>query len=180
MSRPPEEQRKHDARVLEICKKYEKKGWEVKADIPGYIIPPNVAGLRPDILAIKGKKTHIIEVGTESTMLEDAEKRKKFMHFAYQNPKTKFKLEKGAAVSIDFHSEKEPEPTPADWAGNGLLIRQATLVLPDAFSSSSSTASITTRISSASSEHWDTASARPSNSTNRNRSGKVKYSWSRR
>jgi chromosome segregation ATPase len=49
-----------------------------------------------------------------------------------------FTLEKGAAVAIDLHSSKEPEPTPAKWDGTGLLIRHATLVLPDAFSSSSS------------------------------------------
>ena len=59
----------HDRKVRQIANKFKKQGYKVKADIPGYENPPDIGKNKhtPDIFAIRGGKTKIIEVDTPGT-----------------------------------------------------------------------------------------------------------------
>ena len=91
--RSKHEQTKHDKKVSQIAKKYERKGYNVKADLPGYNKPESIAGNIPDIKATKGGMTYIIEVETKKSKLSDKSQISTFRRHAGQKPRTKFILE---------------------------------------------------------------------------------------
>lgn len=62
--RNPLSQSKHDAMVAAVARGYERKDYEVYADIEGYPMPPLIYGHRPDVLAIKNGHRTIVEVET--------------------------------------------------------------------------------------------------------------------
>ncbi len=61
-------QSKHDAKVRQIAKGLEKKGYAVKADIKGYPKPATIGGFRPDVVAKKGTERRIVEVETSDSV----------------------------------------------------------------------------------------------------------------
>ena len=67
--RNSKQQSKHDQKVKQISDSYNKKGWKVKADIPGYDQPDKIGKKNriPDIMAKKGRAEHLIEVETKDT-----------------------------------------------------------------------------------------------------------------
>ncbi|MCK4444774.1 MAG: hypothetical protein KAW09_09535 [Thermoplasmata archaeon] len=86
------EQSKHNRAVKMEAKRYERKGWKVQADIPGYPKPPEIGGRRPDIKATKPGTTRIVEVETPSTMKSDKDQHSTFRRHAGQKRRTKFIL----------------------------------------------------------------------------------------
>lgn len=62
--RNPASQSKHDGMVARIARGYERRDYEVYADIEGYPQPPLIYGHRPDLLAIKNAHRTIVEVET--------------------------------------------------------------------------------------------------------------------
>jgi len=60
----------HDRKVRELAKTYEKEKWSVKAHIGDYEQPTPVGSNKriPDLEAIKGGKTKLIEVDTPRTI----------------------------------------------------------------------------------------------------------------
>jgi len=67
MSRSNQSQAKHDELVRSLAKEYLEKGFRVKVDLDGYNRPGTIRGYRPDIIAIQGDQTKIVEVETEDT-----------------------------------------------------------------------------------------------------------------
>ena len=94
MARRKSEQSKHNQVVKREAKIYERKGWKVQADLPGYSKPPQIGGRRPDIRATKPGTTHIMEIETPSTMKSDKAQHSTFRRHAGQKPRTKFILKK--------------------------------------------------------------------------------------
>lgn len=68
MSRNEESQTKHDQLVKELAREYLDKGFVVKADLDGYERPGMIRGYEPDIVAVQGDQTKIVEVETEDTL----------------------------------------------------------------------------------------------------------------
>lgn len=66
--RSPASQSKHDRAIRAEAKSYEKRGYEVEADIPGYRQPPTFGGHRPDLLVKKSGQRTIVEVETEDSL----------------------------------------------------------------------------------------------------------------
>jgi len=70
MARSTREQSVHDAAVRRWAESLERQGYEVVADIKGYIRPGTFYGLKPDIVATKGKERIIGEVETPRSIGE--------------------------------------------------------------------------------------------------------------
>ena len=64
MPRSAREQSAHDAAVRRWAESLQRQGYEVVADVTGYKHPGTFYGLRPDIVAMKGKKRIIGVVET--------------------------------------------------------------------------------------------------------------------
>ncbi len=64
MPRSLREQSAHDALVRQWAESLARQGYEVVADVKGYNRPGTFFGLRPDIVAMKGRKRIIGEVET--------------------------------------------------------------------------------------------------------------------
>jgi hypothetical protein len=62
--RNPKSQNEHDKAVKMFAKQYERNGWDVQAELPGYKKPPSIEGHRPDIRATKGNQESVMEVET--------------------------------------------------------------------------------------------------------------------
>lgn len=84
---------KHDREVRKIAEKLERKGWKVKADLPGYEKPFPIGKNKriPDIEATKPGSRRIVEVEGET---EDKEQIRSFQRSAKMRPRTKFILKK--------------------------------------------------------------------------------------
>jgi len=59
----------HDRKVRRVAAAYWGRGYNVRAAVPGYKRPKAIRGRIPDVVAIKGKTTKIIEVETSKTGL---------------------------------------------------------------------------------------------------------------
>jgi len=70
MPRSAREQNAHDAAVRRWADSLKRQGYEVVADVKGYIRPGTFYGLKPDIVAIKGRERIIGEVETPSSVGE--------------------------------------------------------------------------------------------------------------
>jgi len=88
-------QKKHDQQVKQIANGLKRKGWRVKADIPGYDQPDAIGKKKhiPDIQATKAGATRLVEVETEDTMQTDKEQHETFRRSAAQRNRTSFQLE---------------------------------------------------------------------------------------
>jgi len=70
MPRSAREQSAHDAAVRRWAESLERQGYEVVADVKGYNRPGTYYGLRPDIVAMNGRKRIIGEVETPKSVGE--------------------------------------------------------------------------------------------------------------
>lgn len=84
---------KHDAQVRRIAKAFEKKGYDVKADVSGYSKPKHIGGYRPDVVATKGKQRKIVEVETAESAgsARDRAQAKAFREVASRSKNTTFR-----------------------------------------------------------------------------------------
>jgi len=84
---------KHDREVRKIAEKMKRKGWKVKADLPGYEQPSPIGKYKriPDIEATKPGSRRIIEVEGEA---EDKAQITSFKQSARTRSRTKFILKK--------------------------------------------------------------------------------------
>lgn len=88
-------QRKHDQKVASIAKKYERKGWKVRADLPRYQKPKPIGKNRriPDVVATRTGTRHIVEVETKGTIESHKGQRSTFRRSAAQRKRTKYREE---------------------------------------------------------------------------------------
>ena len=93
MSRSRKSQSKHDAKVRTIARKLERQGFDVKADIAGYVQPDTIRGFRPDVIGIKGRQRKIQEVETKDSAdsARDQSQQRAFRQAADQSKNTTFK-----------------------------------------------------------------------------------------
>jgi Holliday junction resolvase len=87
-------QRKHDAEVRHIANSLQHKGWNVKADIPGFEQPKPIGlkGKIPDIVAQKGGAKKIIEIETPETISKDKKQHETFRRSVAQQERTSFEV----------------------------------------------------------------------------------------
>ena len=92
MARTKDSQSKHDAEINKIAKNLKAKGFEVKADVPGFQKPENIGGYRPDVVAQRGSRRKIVEVETPDPVSSAREVKqcKAFRDEAKQDPNTTF------------------------------------------------------------------------------------------
>ena len=64
-------QSRHDAEVRRLAKSFEKRRYEVKADVSGFQRPDTLGGYRPDVVAMKGRERRIIEIETPESVDSD-------------------------------------------------------------------------------------------------------------
>jgi len=94
-SRTQSSQSKHNQKVAELAKKYENKGYEVQAEIPGYKTPRGIGGFRPDIIVKKGQYVTIIEIETPDSAgkVRDMQQQAAFQRAARWNRNTHYRRE---------------------------------------------------------------------------------------
>jgi peptidoglycan hydrolase-like protein with peptidoglycan-binding domain len=93
MLRSRKSQSKHDAKVRSIARKLENQGFNVRADIPGYLQPNTIRGFRPDVVGIKGRQRKIYEVETQDSVdsARDQKQQRAFRQAAEKSKNTTFK-----------------------------------------------------------------------------------------
>lgn len=93
MYRTKQGQAEHDRKVLAIARELERQGFDVKADLPGYVQPLTIGGYRPDIVAQKGTQRKIVEVETQNTKgsTRDEGQKEAFRRAAEKNPNMTFR-----------------------------------------------------------------------------------------
>ena len=86
-------QSKHDRKVRQTAKDYEARGYNVSADVAGYLQPPIVGGYRPDVVARKSGHETIIEVETPDSVnsSRDIAQQGAFQRSARRNEKRHYK-----------------------------------------------------------------------------------------
>jgi hypothetical protein len=67
MPRTKQGQAAHDREVARIAAQYERRGFDVEADLPGRPKPQSIGGYVPDIVARKGMERKIVEVETQDS-----------------------------------------------------------------------------------------------------------------
>lgn len=84
MPRSHREKVQHDTMVKRIAHQYERKGYDVEADVKGYEQPETVRGVRPDLKLKKGSHTTLVEVETPSSVdtKRDLEQQKAFKNWS--------------------------------------------------------------------------------------------------
>lgn len=88
-------QSEHDAKVKRIARRHDRRGWKVRADVPGFSTPNSIGNRRPripDVVARKRGATRIYEVETEETVDADRKQHETFRRSASQRTRTTFKL----------------------------------------------------------------------------------------
>ncbi len=93
MARSKRGQTKHDHKVKSLSDNLERQGFNVQADIKGYKQPKTLGGLRPDIIATRGKERRIYEVETKDSVdtLRDQQQQNEFKKAADKNQNMTFK-----------------------------------------------------------------------------------------
>lgn len=91
--RSKDSQSKHDRKVEEIAKNYEKQGYKVEADVPGFPQPGTIGGVRPDVVAKKGTERKIVEVETPESKdtARDKDQQREFRKAANRSKNTTFR-----------------------------------------------------------------------------------------
>jgi hypothetical protein len=84
---------KHEKKVHETAREYERNGFEVEADISGYKRPATINGKRPDVVARKGNEKKIVEVETDQSKNDNRakEQQKAFRAAANRSKGTTYK-----------------------------------------------------------------------------------------
>ena len=92
MTRSKTSQSKHDVEVRKIAKHYERKGYNVRADVRGYPQPRTIGGYRPDVIAKRGREQKIVEVETPDSVgsARDRAQQQAFRQIAHRNVNTTF------------------------------------------------------------------------------------------
>lgn len=93
MSRSRKSQTKHDTKVRSIARKLERQGFDVKADVRGYVQPDTIRRFRPDVVGTKVRQRKIHEVETKDSMdsARDKNQQRAFRQVADQSKNTTFK-----------------------------------------------------------------------------------------
>jgi len=78
-------QKVHDGKVAEIARNLGRKGYSVRADLPGHPKPPALNGQVPDVLARKGSKVLVQEIETRSTLNTDKKQQQALQRWADQH-----------------------------------------------------------------------------------------------
>ncbi len=91
---PRRRESRHDSRVRLEAKRLAAKGWNVRADLPGYQQPAPIGndGRIPDIEADKAGAKRLIEVETKESLARDADQHSTFRRSAGQRPRTMFQV----------------------------------------------------------------------------------------
>lgn len=92
--RSPANQSKHDKKVEQIAKGYQKKGYGVKADLKKFEQPKPIGKYNriPDIEATKNGRTKIIEVETEESLKADSDQQATFRRSVAHKENTTFEI----------------------------------------------------------------------------------------
>ena len=92
MARSVQQQSKHDAEVARIARRYEREGYDVKADIKGYPQPNTISGYRHDVVAAKGTSMKVVEVETTASVdsTRDQKQQAAFRYAANRSKSTTF------------------------------------------------------------------------------------------
>lgn len=88
MPRNKKSQAKHDKEVRRQAKKYKSKGYDVKADIPGYENPETIYGKRPDLIVEKKGHETAIEIETPDSVDSARDKKQQRAFKNWRNRKT--------------------------------------------------------------------------------------------
>lgn len=75
----------HDRKVAEVARNLERRGYDVRADLPGHPRPPAIDGYVPDVVAVKGRKVLVREVETQGTVATDRDQHRAFDEWAERN-----------------------------------------------------------------------------------------------
>jgi len=81
----------HDEKVRRIAAAYWSRGYSVRAAVLGYERPKPIRGRIPDVVAIKGKTTRIVEVETDQTFRRHKDQRDIFRDYADRRARTRFR-----------------------------------------------------------------------------------------
>lgn len=86
-------QSKHNNKVKSVARGYKRRGWKVKADIPGFPRPKPIGKHKriPDVVATRPGTRHIIEVETKETVEADRGQRGTFKRSASNRRRTKYR-----------------------------------------------------------------------------------------
>jgi hypothetical protein len=88
MLRSKKSQTKHDKKIRDLAKEYKDKGYDVKADIPGYKSPETIYGKRPDLIAKKKGHETAIEIETPDSVDSTRDKKQQKAFKNWRNRKT--------------------------------------------------------------------------------------------
>lgn len=93
MPRSRNSQSKHDRTVKRVADSYEKRGYDVSADIKGYQRPKTIGGFRPDVVAKRGRERVIVEVETPDSVdsARDQRQQQAFRRAANRSVNTRFR-----------------------------------------------------------------------------------------
>ena len=88
-------QSRHDRKVKQLARQYERKGYKVKADLEGYERPESIRKLRPDLRVKKGGHETVVEVETKDSVDTTRAKKqqKAFKDWSEGSPTKHFKKE---------------------------------------------------------------------------------------
>ena len=93
MARSKRSQSKHDQAVQRIANAYERRGYNVTADVRGYQKPKTISGYRPDVVAKRGRERIIVEVETPDSVesARDHKQQQAFRRAANRSVNTRFR-----------------------------------------------------------------------------------------
>ena len=93
MARSRASQTRHNVEVRTIARRFERKGYEVEADVRGYEQPRTFSGYRPDVIATKGSQRKIVEVETRDSVdsARDQAQQRTFRQVASRSKGTTFR-----------------------------------------------------------------------------------------
>ena len=94
LKRSAPQQTKHDKKVSELARQYERGGWTVSADVSGYPRPEPVGRNRhiPDLVVTKAGAKRIIEVETLTSVKKDKSQHEAFGRSAARQKRTTFQI----------------------------------------------------------------------------------------
>ena len=78
--------------IRDVARRYRQKGFKVQAIYGEYSKPKFIAGIQPDVIAVKGKDTIIIEVKSKASLPKSAKALNQLAKFAKTQPNMRFDL----------------------------------------------------------------------------------------
>ena len=87
---------KHDSKVKSTANSLKRKGWNVKADIPGYEQPDPIGegNFIPDVEAKKAGAKKLIKIADEKDEARDKDQHSAFRRSAAHKKRTTFEIKK--------------------------------------------------------------------------------------